>query len=137
MNENISVLIIDQSLDHKGFLANHSFVLGLSAGRVMNDSLFGPEVQDKDGVIHMPLTNIGHMVKVASQGKIKELYKEFKLLNQCNVVDYTDASLTPIYSEYQEKLSTQDLREFTIRAMHVFGPKELVFPKTKNLDMLK
>ena len=30
-----SVLIVDQSIDHKGIIANASFVLGLTAGREM------------------------------------------------------------------------------------------------------
>ena len=132
-----SVLVVAKGLDHKGILANTGFVLGLTSGRLLPENTFGPDVTDGDGSKHRFLTNIGHYVREAGQSKLQTLRKEFADHPDVTVVDYTDDAAPADYKTYEENLAKHKGEEIVYRAIHIFGPEEIVVPKTKNLSMFK
>jgi len=132
-----SVLIISKGLDHKGILANASFVLGLTSGRLLPNETFGPDVMDGEGSKHRFLTNIGHYVREAGQSKLQTLRTELMQFPDVTVIDYTEDAAPSDYKEYEQSLGRHKGEEIIYRAIHIFGPEEVVIPKTKNLSMLK
>lgn len=134
---NISVVIVDQNLDHRGALTNAAFVIGLSAGRSMPQDTFGPDVADGDGSIHRSLTNIGHFVRKAGQSKIRTLRAEFAENPLVQVIDYTEDAAPSDYNEYSASLRLKRAAELSYRAIHVFGPEDVIVPRTKNLSRLE
>jgi hypothetical protein len=135
--QNASVLIIAKGVDHKGILANCSFVLGLTAGRLLPNESFGPDVIDGDRTNHKFLTNISHYVREAGQSKLKTLRSEFIQNPDVIVVDYTEDAAPADYATYTASLGTHKGEEIMYRAIHVYGPTEYVVSKTKNLSMLQ
>ncbi|HYC34411.1 MAG TPA: DUF2000 family protein [Candidatus Paceibacterota bacterium] len=134
--KNASVLIVNEKIDHKGILTNAAFVLGLTAGRMMEEAAFGPEVIDGDGSPHTYLTNMAHFVRRAGQNKIRTLRKEF-LEAGCKVIDYTEDASTSTYSDYEALLQSHKGEEIVYRAIYVLGSEEIVVPKTKSLSSLQ
>lgn len=134
--KNISVLIINEKIDHKGILTNVSFVLGLTAGRELPKETFGADVVDGDNSPHKYLTNIGHYVRKAGQNKIRTIRKEF-LDAGIMVVDYTDDAAPADYATYMESIKSHKAEEIVYRAIWIYGPEEIVLPKTKNLSSLQ
>lgn len=132
----VSVLIVDQAQENKGILVNASFVLGLTAGRAMPESTFGPDVVDGDGNTHRYLTNIGHFVRKAGQNKIRTLRRELGAHAETVIVDYTEDAAPADYDAYKTSIAGKRADELTYRAIHVFGPEDIVLPKTKNLSSL-
>jgi Protein of unknown function (DUF2000) len=135
--QNASVLIIAKGVDHKGILANCSFVLGLSAGRLLPTETFGPDVIDGDGTNHKFLTTISHYVREAGQSKLRALRSEFIQNPDVMVVDYTEDAAPVDYAAYAKSLGTHKGEEITYRALYVYGPAEYITAKTKNLSMLQ
>jgi hypothetical protein len=133
---NVSVLVVDKSMDHDGLLTNAAFVLGLTAGRQLPYCTFGENVFDGDGQTHTYLTRIAHIVRKAGQNKIRTLRQ--KLADQPNVVviDYTEDAATTDYGEYARSLSDRSGEEIQYRALYIYGPEEIVTPLTKNLSWL-
>lgn len=136
MVENISVLIMNQSIDSPGILTNAAFVLGLTAGRKMPEDTYGPEVVDGDGNHHAYLTQIGHYVRKASAGKIKALRDTFASMPGVLIVDYTEDAAPADYSAYTAALLSHSGDEIIYRALHVYGPSAAIIPLTKNLSRL-
>jgi hypothetical protein len=136
MEEYISVLIVDQSLQDKGILTNAGFVLGLTAGRELPSETFGEKVMDGDGFTHEYLTKIGHFIRKAGQSKIRELRTKFASNTSLKIVDYTEDAAPSDYSEYAKNLSEHKGEQIVYRALYVYGPKSLVYPVTKNLSRL-
>ena len=134
--ESVSVLIFDKNLKDFGVLANTGFVLGLTAGRLMGDDTFGPDVFDGDGEQHLYLTRIGHIVRKAGQSKLRSLRAHFAALDGVSVIDYTEDAAPSSYSAYEEALGSHSGEEIVYRAIHLFGPFELIAPQTKNLSKL-
>ena len=131
-----SVLIFDKNLKDLGVVANTGFVLGLTAGRLMADETFGPDVVDGDGALHTFLTCTGHIVRKAGQSKLRTLRSEFAAEDGVTVIDYTEDAAPSSYAAYQEALGSHRGEEIIYRAIHVFGPFELIAPRTKNLSKL-
>ena len=136
MEEYISVLIVDQSVESKGIAANAGFVLGLTAGREIPESTFGREVVDGDGTHHAYLTKIGHYVRKAGQNKMRELRAKLIAEPDVKIVDYTEDAAPADYEEYARNLLSHKGEEIVYRALHIYGPKEIVAPLTKNLSRL-
>lgn len=132
-----SVLIIAKGVDHKGILSNCSFVLGLTAGKLLPDETFGADVTDGDGTTHKFLTNISHYVRVAGQSKLRTLRQEFIQNPDVIVVDYTEDAAPVDYSLYAKNLSQHKGEEIIYRAIYVYGPSEFINSKTKNLSMFQ
>ncbi len=136
MQENLSVLIVDQSLEDKGILTNAGFVLGLTAGRELASDTFGPSVVDGDGSNHQYLTKIAHFVRKAGQSKMRELRAKVISEPGVQVVDYTEDASPSDYEEYAKNLKSHKGEEIKYRALHIYGPKEVILPLTKNLSRL-
>ena len=136
MEEYLSVLIIDQSIESKGIATNAGFVLGLTAGRELPDDTFGYEVTDGDGASHAYLTKIGHYVRKAGQNKMRELRTKFIAEPKVKVVDYTEDAAPADYEEYAHNLASHKGEEIVYRALYIYGPKEVILPLTKNLSRL-
>ena len=136
MEEYLSVLIVDQSIDDKGILTNAGFVLGLTAGRELPNDTFGKEVIDGDGSSHKFLTKIGHFVRKASQNKMRELRSKLINLENVKIVDYTEDAAPADYEEYSNNLKAHKGEEIKYRALYLYGPKEIILPLTKNLSRL-
>lgn len=133
----LSVLIVDQQLDHKGVLANAAFVLGLTAGRELPEATFGSDTVDGDGSCHKYLTRIGHVIRKAGQSKIQTLRKTFSENPDVLIVDYTEDAAPADYEAYAHSLKANTSEGIRYRAIHVFGPERLVAPLTKNLSRLE
>jgi|GEM_PF-1926629 len=136
MNDHISVLIVDQSIDDKGILANASFVLGLTAGRELPQDTFSYDVKDGEGSIHRYLTQIGHFVRKAGQSKIRELRRKSLETEGTITVDYTDDAAPANYEEYAKNLGSHKGEEIKYRALYIYGPRDIILPLTKNLSRL-
>ncbi len=132
----VSVLIVDQSIESAGIIANTSLVLGLTAGRELPPETFGPKVTDGEGSPHEYLTSIGHHVRKAGQSKLRSLRQQFLSLPSITVVDYTEDAAPSDYSEYARNLASHTGEEIRYRAIYVYGPEESVVPVTKNLSRL-
>ena len=115
-------------------MTNAAFVLGLTAGRLLSGDTFGPDVTDGDGSIHKHLTNIGHFVREAGQSKLQSLRSEFMQIEGATVVDYTEDAAPANYDEYASNLAGHKGEQILYRAIWVYGPAEIVLPKTKNLS---
>jgi hypothetical protein len=136
MEEYISVLIVDQSVEDKGILTNAGFVLGLTAGRELPESTFDRDVVDGDGSTHKYLTKIGHFVRKASQNKMRELRAKFMVEKDVKIIDYTEDAAPADYEEYARNLSLHKGEEISYRALYIYGPKDIILPLTKNLSRL-
>lgn len=132
----ISVLVVDQSIENKGILTNAGFVLGLSAGRYLPADTFGSDVVDGDGSTHGALTNIAHFVRKSGQSKLRTLRAEFINHPDVKIIDYTEDAAPSNYETYAANIATHKGDEITYRAVHFFGPEEVLIPKTKNLSSL-
>lgn len=133
---NSSVLIVDRAVVERGVLANVAFVLGLTVGRCLPATAFGPDVVDGDGDLHIYLTCIGHIVRKAGQSKIRRLRAELAGLSDVQLVDYPEDAGPADYSAYSRGLGARRGEEIQYRAIHVYGPSEQVDPRTKNLSRL-
>ena len=131
-----SVLIVDKSIDHKGILSNVSLVVGLTAGRLLPDETFGHDIIDGDGCSHPFLTNITHGVRKAGQHKLRDLRAYFSEQPDTLVIDYTEDAGGRDYAIYDEQLSAHSGEGIRYRAIYVYGPSEIVYPKTKSLSSL-
>lgn len=136
MADYISVLIFNQSLTEDGIIANTAFVLGLTAGRRMPEETFGPEVVDGDGHAHTYLTCIGHYVRKAGASKLRTLRDTFSSMPDVHLVDYTEEAAPADYSAYTAALGAHRGEEITYRAVHVYGPADVIIPLTKNLSRM-
>ncbi|MBP9839324.1 MAG: DUF2000 family protein [Proteobacteria bacterium] len=137
MEENyLSVLIVNQSLEHRGLLSNAAFVLGLTAGRELPPSTFGENVWDKDGKSHKYLTKIAHHVRKASGGKIRAIREAITDNSAISAVDYPEEAAPSDYSIYSNALKEKAISEIDYRAIHLYGPESLLLPLTKNLSRL-
>lgn len=136
MQKFISVLIVDQAIDSKGVVANVAFVLGLTAGRGLPAETFGPDVVDGDGVTHQHLTRIGHIVRKAGQTKLRSLRQELGGKPGVLLVDYTEDAAPADYAEYAETLAKHSGEELKYRALHVYGPEDIIGPLTRTLSRL-
>lgn len=134
--ENVSVLIVNKAQDHTGILVNVGFVLGLTAGRELPNETFGREVVDGDGSQHPYLTNIGHIVRKAGQSKLRTLRNEFAQHPDVLVVDYTEDAAPVDYETYANGLESKKGEEIEYRAVYVYGPADIIIPKTKSLSAL-
>lgn len=132
----LSVLVIDQSIDNKGIIANAGLVLGLTAGRMIPKNTFGYKVTDGDGLPHAYLTKIGHFVRKAGQSKIKALRAKFVQNEKVIVIDYTEDAAPADYEAYAKNLAQHKNNEIFYRALYLYGPKEVILPLTKNLSKL-
>jgi hypothetical protein len=132
-----SVLIIAKGVDHKGILANCSFVLGLTAGRLLPEGTFGADVIDGENSTHKYLTNISHYVREAGQSKIRTLRSELIQIPDVTIVDYTEDAAPADYTTYAKSLGSHSGEEIVYRAIHIYGPMDIVVSKTKNLSMLQ
>ena len=129
-------MIVDKGIDCRGILANAGLVLGLSAGRVLPQETFGAEVVDGDGSSHAALTNIGHYVRKAGQGKLRKLRRELSSHEDVVIIDYTQQASPADYQKYMDDLSQSSGEDILYRAVYVYGPEEKVVPLTKNLSKL-
>lgn len=134
--EKISVIILNKQIDKTGIIANASFVLGLTAGREIGDETFGSDVTDGDKKTHKYLTKIGHFVRKAGQSKLRSLRNEFAEHSDVLLIDYTEDADPSDYREYQKQIKEHSGEEIIYRAIHLYGPKEKIIPKTKNLSAL-
>lgn len=141
MSENItkkvSVLVVDQTSEHKGIIANVGLVLGLTAGRELPQETFGGEVIDGDGHFHRYLTKIGHYVRKAGQSKIRSIRDALRQHPEVLIVDYTEDAAPADYSQYAENLKKHSGEQIQYRAIYFYGPDNLVTPLTKNLSRLE
>ena len=131
----VSVLIVDKSEIAIGLMINVGFVLGLSASKLMPPDTFGTDAVDGDGVMHPALTCIGHIVREAGQNKLRTLRSEFSNSDGVYVTDYTAAAMPSSYDQYTDTLRQQSGEAIKYIAIHVYGPEEIVVPKTKNLSL--
>lgn len=136
MSEYISVLIVEQSIEDKGILANASFVLGLTAGRELPQETFAHDVMDGDGSQHRYLTQIGHFVRKAGQSKIRELRRKSLETPGTITVDYTEEAAPADYEQYTRTLAGHKGEEIRYRALYIYGPRDIILPLTKNLSKL-
>ena len=133
----ISVLIVDQQIDQRGILSNAALVIGLTVGRELPAETFGADVLDSAGITHRYLTNIGHFVRKASQGKLRSLRATFSEHPDVLLVDYTEDAAPSNYDAYAQSLAARPAAEISYRAIYVYGPEEIVVPLTKNLSRLE
>ncbi len=131
------VMIIDQSVDHKGILTNAAFVLGLTAGREVPLDTFGGDVFDGENQQHKYLTKIGHFIRKAGQSKLRTLRQTFSENPNVILVDYTEDASPADYSQYSSSLADKKGEAIQYRAMYVYGPEAVVVPLTKNLSRLE
>ena len=135
--QNISVLIVNQALEAKGIIANAAFVIGLTAGRQMPAATFGDTVYDGDLSPHSYLTNIGHMVRKAGQSKIRTIREALINEDSVKIVDYTESAAPSSYDAYEEAIGQLKGEAIEYRAIHLYGPLDIVGPLTKNLSRLE
>jgi hypothetical protein len=132
----ISVLVVNQSLENQGIIANTAFVLGLTVGREISQDTFGEDVVDADGSCHKYLTKIGHYVRKAGQNKIRTLRSALAAHPEVSITDYTEDAAPADYQAYSTSLASHSGEDINYRALHVYGPEEIVAPLTKNLSKL-
>ena len=132
----ISVLIVNQSIADPGTVANVAFVLGLTAGRLMPAETFGEDVVDGGHHRHRYLTSLPHIVRKAGAAKLCTLREALSNIEGVHVVDYAEEAATSSYSEYEQALGTRPSEDIRYRAIHVFGPADMIYPLTKNLSRL-
>ena len=135
--KNISVLIVDQNLSHKGILTNCAFVLGLSAGRLMPSTTFGPDVIDGAGARHAALTNIGHFVRKAGQNNLRTVRETLSQEKGVTIIDYCEDAAPSDYSQYAAALGQHSGEQIIYRAIHLYGAETIILPVTRNLSRLE
>jgi Protein of unknown function (DUF2000) len=136
MDENISVLIVNEKIDAAGILTNAAFVLGLTAGKSLPAETYGADTVDGDGTTHKFLTNIGHFVRKTSPTKLRALRDAFVQNPTVLVVDYPEDAAPSDYQAFTAALATHKGEEIVYRAVYAYGPSEVLTPLTKNLSRL-
>jgi hypothetical protein len=130
----LSALVVNESIDDIGILVNAAFVLGLTAGRRMPESLFGPPALDAQGLEHQPLTCIPHYVRKASRGQLRTLLERARGNPEVQVQDYSEEAAPSTYAAYTQALAVAQPADIVYRAVHVIGPVDVITPWTKNLS---
>ena len=132
----ISVLLVARNIKEAGVLANAALVIGLTAGHLLPEDTFGPDVVDGDGKKHTYLTKIAHFVRKAGPSKLRSLRDTFAEMPDVQVVDYTEDAAPSDYDIYRQDLARHSGAEIVYRAVYIYGPEERIVPLTRNLSRL-
>ena len=132
----VSVLIVNKAVQDLGVIVNASFVVGLTAGRLLPAETFGSDVVDGRGTRHVFLTRIGHVVRKAGSQKLRRVRDELVASPGVVVVDYPEHAAPSDYAQYTAALEQDQGEEIVYRALHVWGPRAVVDRITGNLSRL-
>jgi hypothetical protein len=131
----ISVLIILKGVP-VGIATNVGLVIGQTAGRLLPNESFGPDVIDGDGKTHKYLTKIAHFVREAGQSKLRTLRDQFADNPDVLLLDYTEDAAPSSYEVYTASLASHAGEQVVYRGLYLYGPEHLIVPATKNLSRL-
>ena len=130
-------IIIDDS-SPKGLQCNAAAVLSLTLGNKI-EGLFGPDLHDKSGALHIGITKYTLPILAAPKEKLQEMYLQaLQMKDELLLVDFTDvAQMTHDYDEYSEKLKKKNTEELTLSGIAIAGNKKVVNKLTGNLPLVR
>lgn len=132
------VLIVDNA-QHTGIVANIASVLSMTLGCKV-DNIVSHDVYDKQGEIHLGITQLPIPILGASREKIKDIRKHFLSLgiNNLVLVDFsTIAQHARTYDEYEQAMAIADEKDLQYIGIGVCAPKRIINKATGNLSLLK
>ena len=133
-----SVIVVDKNLP-LGMIANTVSILGMSLGK-QNPELVGCDTPDKDGNIHLGITEIPIPVLMTDSEKIQELrIKLFeKTYEKLKVIDFSSlAQSCMIYEDYIKKMNDTKLSEIEYWGVAIYGNAKSVNTLTGSIPLLR
>lgn len=132
------VLIIDNA-QHTGVVANIASVLSMTLGSKV-DNIVSHDVYDKQGGVHLGITQLPIPILGASQEKIRDIRKQLLSsgIDDMVLVDFsTIAQHSRTYDEYEQAMSVADEEDLRYIGIGVCGRKNIVNKATGNLSLIK
>ncbi|MFZ5967745.1 MAG: DUF2000 domain-containing protein [Bacillota bacterium] len=132
------VMIIDKELPI-GLIANTAAVLGMSLGQGI-EGIIGPDVTDKDQVVHKGITNVPIPILSSEKDRIKEIYDRLRAENneEILIIDFNAiAQKSKSYDDYIEKISNAESDALNYLGICVYGPKKAVNKVCGSIGTLK
>lgn len=132
------VIIIDNALN-LGTIANVASVLSITIGNKVAQ-LVGPDVVDRDGVVHLGLTQLPIPVLGASAVEIASIRKSFLevKIEDDLLVDFSSfAQQAKTYDAYTESIQTADTSEIIYLGIALIGDKKVINKSTKGLALIR
>lgn len=132
------VLIVDNT-QHTGIVANIASVLSMTLGCKVAH-IVSHDVYDKQGELHLGITQLPIPVLGASQEKIKDIRKHLLSLHNPDlvVVDFsTIAQHSKTYDEYEQTMAITDEKDLQYIGIGICGPKKSINKATGNLRLIK
>jgi len=131
------VLIIDNELS-VGFIANVSSILSITLGSKIQ-GLIGPDVTDREGVVHQGLTRLPIPVLGTTSNNIRMIRQEFliKKTDTSFLVDFSSfAQQARTYEEYQSGIEAAETNDIIYLGIALFGDKKSINKATKGLALI-
>lgn len=132
------VLIID-AYQPTGIIANIASVLSMTLGHKV-DKIVCHDVCDKQGEVHLGLTQLPLPILGAPQEKIKEIREHFLAsgLKDLVLVDFsTIAQQAKTYAEYEQAMQAADKSDLHYIGIGVCAEKKVINKATGNLSLIK
>jgi len=132
------VIIIDCKLP-LGLIANTAAILGITLGKIEPD-IAGCDVRDKDGALHLGITEIPVPILKGETEDIKKIrqrlyYEEFSDLKTIDFSSLAQGCKT--YEEFREKMGRARNGELEYLGILIFGNKKKVNKLTGSLPLLR
>jgi len=132
------VLIVNSELP-VGLALNCAAILGMSLGARLDGAL-GPDVPDRDGVLHRGLTQVPVPILTATSERLAALRMEAEASGRedLTVLDFTkEAQSSATYDLYRERLGGVGTADAEYCAVMLQGPRKLVDRLTRQLPLYR
>jgi hypothetical protein len=135
--ENKCVLIIDHALC-TGVIANVAGILSITIGDKIK-GIVGPDVTDRNGVIHPGLTQLPIPVLGATGDAITAIRNTFieGSVENSFLVDFSSfAQQARTYEEYQSNIQLAEVQDIIYLGIALFADKKTINKATKGLALI-
>lgn len=132
------VIIIDSTLK-LGIIANVASILSITLGNKV-PQLVGPDVLDRDQIVHLGLTKLPIPVLGASAVEIASIRNSFlEVKNEEDMlVDFTSfAQQAKTYDAYRAHIETADTSEIMYLGIAIFADRKATNKSTKGLALIR
>lgn len=132
------VLVIDNT-QSTGIIANTASILSITLGNRVTD-IVSHDVYDKQGEVHLGITQIPIPILGASKEKIKEIRDSLFSVGEENlvIVDFTNiAQRAKDYSTYESDMLISQVEDINYIGIGICGDKKLINKTTGNLSLIR
>ncbi|WP_346353756.1 DUF2000 domain-containing protein [Azotosporobacter soli] len=132
------VMIINKDLP-SGLMANTAAVLGISAGKMLQE-IVGANVLDRDGNVHLGITSKVVPVLQCDKLQLKELRRKVfaQAYDEVTAIDFSEIAQRSLdYESYAKKIGNTAEEEIDYLGLCIAGPLKKISKLTGNLPLLR